>query len=62
MVVISSLKNPTIKQIRALRRRSERERNGLFYVEGLRSCRAAIESIVETAWRWHQSHPNGYDD
>ncbi len=19
-----------------------------------------IESIVETAWRWHQSHPNGY--
>jgi UDP-glucose 4-epimerase len=21
-----------------------------------------IESIVETAWRWHQSHPRGYDD
>ncbi len=21
-----------------------------------------IESIVETAWAWHQSHPNGYDD
>lgn len=20
-----------------------------------------IESIVETAWRWHESHPNGYD-
>ena len=20
----------------------------------------AIESIVETAWRWHQTHPNGY--
>jgi UDP-glucose 4-epimerase len=20
----------------------------------------AIESIVETAWRWHQSHPRGY--
>jgi UDP-glucose 4-epimerase len=19
-----------------------------------------IESIVETAWRWHQSHPRGY--
>jgi UDP-glucose 4-epimerase len=19
-----------------------------------------IESIVETAWKWHQSHPNGY--
>lgn len=21
-----------------------------------------IESIVDTAWRWHQSHPNGYED
>jgi len=21
-----------------------------------------IESIVETAWGWHKSHPNGYDD
>ncbi|MBX9787392.1 MAG: UDP-glucose 4-epimerase GalE [Pirellulales bacterium] len=21
-----------------------------------------IESIVETAWRWHRSHPRGYDD
>ena len=21
-----------------------------------------IESIVATAWRWHESHPNGYDD
>jgi UDP-glucose 4-epimerase len=23
---------------------------------------AEIEQIVETAWRWHQSHPNGYGD
>jgi UDP-glucose 4-epimerase len=21
-----------------------------------------IESIVATAWKWHQSHPNGYND
>ncbi|MBC2606947.1 UDP-glucose 4-epimerase GalE [Pelagicoccus albus] len=21
-----------------------------------------IKSIIETAWKWHQSHPNGYDD
>jgi len=21
----------------------------------------SIDAIVETAWRWHQSHPNGYD-
>ena len=22
---------------------------------------ADLESIIESAWRWHQSHPNGYD-
>ena len=22
----------------------------------------SIRPIVETAWRWHESHPNGYDD
>lgn len=21
-----------------------------------------VESVVETAWKWHQAHPNGYDD
>jgi UDP-glucose 4-epimerase len=21
-----------------------------------------LETIVETAWRWHKNHPNGYDD
>lgn len=21
-----------------------------------------VESIIETAWRWHQAHPRGYDD
>ncbi|MGD9895113.1 MAG: TrmH family RNA methyltransferase [Dehalococcoidia bacterium] len=47
MAVISSLKNPTVKQIRALRRRAERERTGLFFVEGLQSCRAALEAQVE---------------
>jgi UDP-glucose 4-epimerase len=23
---------------------------------------ADIDAIVDTAWKWHQSHPNGYDD
>jgi UDP-glucose-4-epimerase GalE len=23
---------------------------------------ADIDAIVETAWRWHQAHPNGYED
>jgi TrmH family RNA methyltransferase len=55
VAVISSLKNPTIKQIRALRRRAERERTGLFFVEGLRSCRAAIEaeSRLKPWWLLH---------
>jgi UDP-glucose 4-epimerase len=21
-----------------------------------------LRAIVETAWRWHREHPNGYDD
>lgn len=23
---------------------------------------SSVESILETAWRWHRSHPKGYDD
>ena len=28
---------------------------------GWRPAHTSIESIVESAWRWHQAHPNGYD-
>jgi UDP-glucose 4-epimerase len=21
-----------------------------------------LENIIETAWKWHRSHPNGYED
>jgi len=21
-----------------------------------------LEIIIETAWRWHEAHPNGYGD
>jgi UDP-glucose 4-epimerase len=21
-----------------------------------------LETIVETAWKWHRKHPNGYED
>ena len=21
-----------------------------------------VEKIIETAWKWHKSHPNGYED
>jgi UDP-glucose-4-epimerase GalE len=27
---------------------------------GWKPRRAALRDIVETAWRWHESHPNGY--
>ena len=23
---------------------------------------AKIDEIIETAWNWHKSHPNGYND
>ncbi len=29
---------------------------------GWRPQYVEIEAIVETAWRWHRSHPRGYDD
>jgi UDP-glucose 4-epimerase len=32
----------------------------LARVLGWRPRYAAIEEIVETAWRWHRSHPNGW--
>jgi TrmH family RNA methyltransferase len=42
MTLIASLQNTQVKQIRALSRRGERERTGLFFVE---SPRAVIEAI-----------------
>lgn len=41
---ITSLANPTIKQIRALRQRKERERSGLFFVEGIRLVGEAVQT------------------
>ena len=49
MPVITSPRNPVIKQIRALYRRSERERSGLFVAEGPRVVRAALEAGVDSA-------------
>ncbi|MFZ6019300.1 MAG: TrmH family RNA methyltransferase [Chloroflexota bacterium] len=45
--MITSLSNPTIKQIRKLRERKERQQSGLFFVEGLRIVGEALES------NWH---------
>lgn len=42
-MLISSSSNPTIKQIRALRARKEREHAGVCWAEGIRITAAAIE-------------------
>lgn len=41
--MITSSANPTIRQIRALRQRKERERDGLFFIEGVRLVGEAIQ-------------------
>jgi TrmH family RNA methyltransferase len=43
---ISSLGNANIKRIRSLRQRKERERSGLFFVEGIRPVTEAIQAGV----------------
>jgi len=53
-VIISSRSNPTIKRVRGLRRRKEREAEGAFFVEGLRlvgealDTGAAIDEVIIT--------------
>ncbi len=44
---ITSTSNPRIKAIRALRQRKERERTGLFFVEGIRIVTEAIQTNAE---------------
>ena len=29
---------------------------------GWKSQYPDLETIIETAWRWHEAHPNGYGD
>lgn len=47
MTVITSTGNATIKGIRGLRHRKERERSGLFYVEGIRLVGEAADLSAE---------------
>lgn len=60
---ISGLGNPKIKQIRALRTRKERDRTGLFLVEGIRIVAEAVElgdvrlcvvapDLLESSFAW----------
>ncbi len=43
MTMITSRANERVKQVRALRNRHERDRTGLFFAEGARVLRAALE-------------------
>ena len=45
--MITSTANPTIKQIRKLRERKERQQSGLFYIEGLRIVGEAVRRGAE---------------
>ncbi len=49
-MLISSTSNPSIKHIRSLRQRKERERSGLFCIEGTRLVAEAIQTgaAIET--------------
>jgi RNA methyltransferase, TrmH family len=44
MPIISSLHNPRVKQIRALKLRKERERTGCFFIEGRQALIAAAQA------------------
>ena len=47
MPLISSHSNTRVKQVRALRQRKERERTGLFFVEGIRLVGEAVQTGAE---------------
>ena len=47
MPLISSHSNARVKQVRALRQRKERERTGLFFVEGIRLVGEAVQTDAE---------------
>jgi TrmH family RNA methyltransferase len=43
IMIISSLTNPRVKHIRSLQHRQERERTGLFFIEGIRLVAEAVQ-------------------
>jgi RNA methyltransferase, TrmH family len=46
-MTVTSRNNPTVKQIRSLRHRKEREETGLFFAEGIRIVAEAVELQAE---------------
>ncbi len=50
MKTITSLSNPTIKLIRSLKHKKERELSGLYYVEGIRHVGEAVRTKQKIAY------------
>ena len=46
-MLITSVSNPRVKEIRKLRERKEQKRTGLFYMEGTRIVGEALEKGAE---------------
>ena len=49
MILISSSRNPVIKEIKSLKNRRDREERGLYYVEGLRIVEEALKENADIA-------------
>lgn len=50
MTVISSVQNARVKQLRALAHRKERDRTGLFLIEGTRAVGEAVQAQAAIEW------------
>ena len=50
MTVISSVHNARVKQLRALANRKERDRTGLFLIEGARAVGEAVQAQAAIEW------------
>ena len=49
MILISSSQNPVVKEIKSLKSRRDREKKGLYYVEGLRIVEEALKENADIA-------------
>src|SRR5678816_3628080 len=47
---ITSLSNPTVKAVRALHLRKERDETGLFVAEGLKNVIEGVDTLARMSW------------
>lgn len=68
--VIRAVENIVGKPVKVIERPRRPGDPPALYADSAKACRELgwtvkfpdIEAIVATAWKWHASHPNGYDD